>query len=171
MNGKWFAATLVLVGVSSFLAGRQTGSTRDDAVLRELQQVRSRLDALATRDAATARPAPAAAPTTVDTSRLSAELAQVLRDELARAPLTARPAPTPAPAPVEPTPQATRAHQQARQLLDDAARARRWTTEDALAFRRALVDMTPAQRDEAIRWLVTAINSQSLDVQTQGSPF
>ncbi|MCE9668700.1 hypothetical protein LY474_12825 [Myxococcus stipitatus] len=170
MNGKWFAATLVLVGVSSFLAGRQTGSLRDDAVLRELEQVRSRLDTLATRDPVTARPDPATAPT-VDTTRLSAELAQVLREELARASVTARPAPTPAPAPAEPTPQATRAHQQARQLLDDAVRARRWTTEDALAFRRALVDMTPTQRDEVIRRLVTSINSQSLDVQTQGAPF
>ncbi|MCP3065127.1 hypothetical protein LXT21_40780 [Myxococcus sp. K38C18041901] len=170
MNGKWFAVTLVLVLGAGFLAGRQAASTTDAAVMSELERVRARLDALADSHLAPTRvDCPSVMAPSVDTTRLGVELAQVLREELARS--LAAPRPVSAPALAEPLPQSSGAHQQARHLLDDAVRARRWTTEDALAFRRALVDMTPTQRDEVIRRLVTSINSQALDIQTQGPPF
>ncbi|WP_075011472.1 hypothetical protein [Stigmatella aurantiaca] len=54
---------------------------------------------------------------------------------------------------------------------EDATRARRWSDEDALSLRRTLVDMTPAQRQEVIRRLITTFNSNTLDVQTRGASF
>ncbi|AKF84589.1 hypothetical protein MFUL124B02_01250 [Myxococcus fulvus 124B02] len=63
------------------------------------------------------------------------------------------------------------AAREGQRLVEAELRVKRWTSEDAQAFRTALVDMTPDQRTEALRRLLTTINSQALSVQTGGAPF
>jgi hypothetical protein len=106
----------------------------------------------------------------VDASWLRAELTQVLREELALhtgAP-DAEPRPRP---PSEPPARSLAALQEGHQVVDRAISARRWTAEDAAALRRVLADMTALQRTEVTRRLLTTLNSNTLEVQTQGPPF
>jgi hypothetical protein len=162
------AATLVLGGfLGGFVTGRGTApALGQQEVLRELErQLRPLEEHLA-------RPPPevrcAVAPT-VDTTWLRAELARAVREELAlHRPDASVPEQQPPP---EPPPQSGPALQQAHRVIDEALRARRWTEEDARAFRRSLADLTDAQRDEVLRRFSATLNSNTLDVQTQGLPF
>ncbi|MFY0572753.1 hypothetical protein ACN28E_54230 [Archangium lansingense] len=172
---RLLAASLVLGPTTGFLAGRLTApDTGDGPVLRELAQQRALLEEHLARAEA---PPPevrcaVAAPTgsTVDAQWLRTELAQVLREELALHAGAPDAAPRPPPS-SEPPARSLTAHQDGLQVVDRAISARRWTTEDAAALRRVLPDMTASQRTEVIRHLLTTLNSNTLEVQTQGPPF
>ncbi len=167
------SATLLLSGTFGFLLGRGTApaSSGQEAVLRELAGLRTRLDTHLARERPLGAPPEvhcAVAPG-VDAAALKAELVKVLREELGTR-AQGEPAPEPRPPPAPPL-QAVAAHQQGLRVLDEATRARRWTEEDARSLRRAMVDMTDTQRAEVVRRLVTTLNSNTLDVQTRGMPF
>lgn len=141
---------LLLLGASAaaFLAGRQTAPDTNERVLQELASQRAVLDTLLARTSA-----PPDAHRDVGPP--------------SKAPSTQ----TPGAPPTEPSPRSLAAVQEGQRLIDAALLVRRWTQEDAQAFRAALVDMTPDQRGEAMRRLFTTINSQALDVRTGGAPF
>jgi hypothetical protein len=171
---KLWVAMLVLGPIAGFLVGRQTAPAADTSVLREFERQRALLEKLVAQ-APTPPPevqrAVAASPASAeDLARLRSELTQVLREELAQR--ASPPEATPPPiARAEPSPRNLEAHQQGHQLIDAATRARRWTDEDAQAFRLVLGDMTEAQREDVLRRLVTTINGRTLDIQTRGAPF
>ncbi|MCP3166464.1 hypothetical protein [Myxococcus qinghaiensis] len=141
---------LLLLGASAiaFLAGRQTAPDANERVLQELASQRAVLDTLLARTSA---------------------VPDVHRD--VGPPSQAPSVQAPGAPPREPSPQSLAAVQEGQRLIDAALQVRRWTREDAQAFRAALVDMTPDQRREAMRRLFTTINSQALSVQTGGAPF
>lgn len=133
---------------TAFLAGRQTAPDANERVLQELASQRAVLDTLLARTSS-----PPDAPCDVGTA-----------SKVPSAPAPSKP-------PAEPSPRSLAAVQEGQRLIDAALHVRRWTREDGQAFRAALVDMTPDQRDEAMRRLFTTINSQALDVVTGGAPF
>ncbi|MCP3063204.1 hypothetical protein LXT21_30950 [Myxococcus sp. K38C18041901] len=143
---------LLLLGTSAtaFLAGRQTAPDTNARILQELASQRAVLDTLLSRTS------------TPDTRCAIAA---------SGAPVAATPSTPPAAAPSEPSAENLAAAQEGQRLIDAALRVKRWTSQDAQAFRVALVDMTPDQRTEALRQLLTTINSQALQVQTGGMPF
>ncbi|WP_426748505.1 hypothetical protein VZQ01_18410 [Myxococcus faecalis] len=151
---------------TAFLAGRQTALDTNEQVLHELANQRAVFDTLLAR---------ASSPSPDVNERVLRELASqraVLDTLLARtAPSPdSRQALTPE-ASVPASAENLAAAQEGERLVDAALRVRRWTSDDAQAFRAALADMTPDQRTEALRRLLTAINSQALQVQTGGAPF
>ncbi|KFA90646.1 hypothetical protein [Archangium violaceum] len=174
---RLLAASLILGPATGFFVGRLTApDTGDRPLLLELARQRALLEEHLARAEA---PPPevrcaVVSPSggTVDAQWPRAELVQVLRDELARAHHTEAPdtAPRPPP-PSEPPARSLAAHQEGHQMVDRAISARRWTTEDAAALRWVLADMTAPQRAEVIRRLLATLNSNTLDVQTQGPPF
>ncbi|WP_144429515.1 hypothetical protein [Myxococcus hansupus] len=102
---------------------------------------------------------------------MKAELIQVVREELTargEARVVDDGARVPAP---EPSAQSLVAQQESYQVIDAAARARRWTNEDRDALRRAFVEMAPNQRIEVMRRFSTSLNGKKIDLQTQGAPF
>ncbi|WP_375772844.1 hypothetical protein NR798_18800 [Archangium gephyra] len=172
---RLLVASLILGPTAGFVAGRLTApDTGDGPVLRELAQQRALLEEHLARAEA---PPPeircaVAAPTggTVDAQWLRTELARVLREELA--PHTGAPDAAPrAPPASEPPAQSLAAHQEGLQVVERALSARRWTPEDAAALRQELPHMTASQRAEVIRRLLTALNTQTIDVQTRGPPY
>ncbi|ADO69823.1 hypothetical protein [Stigmatella aurantiaca] len=167
------SATVLLSGTFGFLLGRGTApaASGQEEVLREIAGLRTRLDAHLTQERPTGPPPEVrcAVASPVDAAALKAELAKVLREELGTQ-AQGEPVLEPQPPPAL-SPQAVAAHQQAQRILEEATRTRRWSDEDARSLRRALVDMTDAQREEVVRRLITTLNSNTLDVQTQGMPF
>ncbi|MFP2909044.1 hypothetical protein ACLESD_29180 [Pyxidicoccus sp. 3LFB2] len=170
------AALLVLGPLSGFLLGRSTAPALGDGpVLRELAHQRALLEEHLARDVrapAEVRCAVAASPpASGDTAHLKTELVQAVRDELALRPGEHVPDAGPrAPAP-EPSAQSLAALQESHQVIDNAARVRRWTNEDRQTLRRALGEMTPDQRVEVMRRLTTSLNGKVIDLQTQGAPL
>ncbi|MFY1830817.1 hypothetical protein ACN47A_33210 [Myxococcus fulvus] len=146
-----FALLLLSASATAFLAGRQTAPDTNARILQELASQRVVLDTLLAR--------------TSSSSDTRCALAAP------GAPEVGTPPKPPATAPIEPSAKSLAAAQEGQRLVEAALRAKRWTRQDAQAFRAALVDMTPDQRTEALNRLLTAINSQLLQVQTGGMPF
>ncbi|MCP3099208.1 hypothetical protein LZ198_10035 [Myxococcus sp. K15C18031901] len=173
---KWPLLPLLLLGPAlGFLAGRSTAPEPASpvGVLRaELERQRDVLEAFVARhDAPPPAPIlPTPAPA-VDLGWLRAELARVVREELAAAQRAQAPDPRGLPPAPEPQPYNIAAHQEGQRILDDATSQRRWTDADAQAMRRALVNMTDAQREDVLRRLATAINTRAVELQTSGAPL
>lgn len=70
-----------------------------------------------------------------------------------------------------PTAEAQAATTLANDTLDIALGKHAWSADDAQAFRRALPDLPPAERDRLTRKLLTAINSGQVQVTVRGAPF
>ena len=164
-------ATLVLVGVLSFVAGRITAPAPGlDVVLREVALLRQKIE----EQGASLPPPPqcalaASTSTAVDMASLRAELAQVLRTELEmREGVATKPE---AQEPQPPSPQAVAAQQESLRLLKDATHSRQWREQDALAVRQLLAQMTDSQRQEVMNRISATLNGGGIDVQAHGPPF
>ncbi|WP_157757479.1 hypothetical protein [Corallococcus macrosporus] len=162
---------LVIVPLSAFLAGRHAAPDANAHVLEELEHQRGMLETLVKQTAlpSNAPCGPPPPPASVDVALLRAELALALREALSLSHTSART--DSAEASEEAPLQSLSAVEETHRLLDAALRARRWTVGDAQAFRESLGIMPPDQRNEAIRRLITTINSQELEVQTGAAPF
>ncbi|NVI98488.1 hypothetical protein HV824_10170 [Myxococcus sp. AM009] len=162
---------LVTGPLAAFLAGWHAAPDANAQVLQELEHQSGMLESLVKQTAlpSNAPCGPPPPPASVDVALLRAELALALREALPPSHASARA--DAAEAPEEASPQSLSAVQEIHRLIDAAIRARRWTVEDAQAFRESLGIMPPAHRNDAIRRLITTINSQALEVQTEGAPF
>jgi hypothetical protein len=105
---------------------------------------------------------------------LRADLRTLLREELAQEGRLAPVTPDAGSAPSEPAPpsaEALDAEQQANGIVETALARRTWTSEDALALRLLLGQVTAAQREDLLRTLVPAMNDGRVKNLASGAPF
>ncbi|MFL6624009.1 MAG: hypothetical protein ACJ8J7_13235 [Sulfurifustaceae bacterium] len=124
--------------------------------------------------------APAASASDVDLTRLqeaslklqaAAERLEALTAILRSLPAAAPSANSHTTTEARPTAEAEAATTLANETLNIALGRHVWSAEDAQAFRRALPDLPPTERDRLVRKLLTAINSGQMQVTVRGAPF
>lgn len=133
------------------------------------------------RVAASAAVAPAAATPDVDLTRIQqayvdlqavAERLEAAAATLKSAPIAAASANGHTTIEARPTPaEAEAAARLANDTLNIALSRHVWSADDAHAFRRALPDLPPGERDRVIHKLLVAINSGQVRVTLRGAPF
>lgn len=161
----------VLIGTLGYMAGRVTVlSSEQEVLLREVALLRQTVEARGAaqplaKQCAVSAPSAAA----VDMAALRAEVAQVLRTELAAHGGGAAKPESQEPPP--PSSQAVAARQESLWLLEKAMRSRQWREQDALAVRQLLAQMTDYQRQEVMQRISATLNEGSIDVQVHGPPF
>ncbi|MFP2906390.1 hypothetical protein ACLESD_15265 [Pyxidicoccus sp. 3LFB2] len=169
----WVPLATLALGVGLGLGIGQSAApppaSGGEELLRLLEGQRALLEALPARLAAQQVRCAAASPAGAGTelAALRTELNQ-LREELA---LTGGVQPRPPEASPEPPAQAVAAQRQGHQLIAEASRSGRWTTEDAKALRLQLTEMNDAQRQEVIRRLIVQLNEGKLKSHAEGPIF
>ncbi|HET7539503.1 MAG TPA: hypothetical protein VFK05_06520 [Polyangiaceae bacterium] len=122
-------------------------------------------------------PAPAAP---IDTARLSAELRDMLRQELARKkaesePRPAQPQPDPGPSRAQPDPAPSREQihlgEQAMAIVTEARTQGHWSAEDRDKWLALSSDLTRDQHEDVLRAFFTALNAGELKLDFPGSPL
>jgi hypothetical protein len=58
-----------------------------------------------------------------------------------------------------------------RSLVDSAVASGKWTDRDVLAFRASMAEMSLGQKEQALRFLMKAMNEQGLRSTSGGPPF
>jgi hypothetical protein len=105
----------------------------------------------------------------IDEAALRNVVRDVLRDELHN---VAPPEPRPSrPVTQGPTAANEAAFAQGGELLEAARARRRWTSDDRVALRQLLPQMTAEQRDDILQTLFPALNRGELTTDFRGVPF
>ncbi|MFY0527048.1 hypothetical protein ACN28I_29210 [Archangium gephyra] len=172
----WLALTGTVTGLLGFWAGRASVPTpeADDALRQLVLAHDAQLAALRSQPP----PPPQGTCTTVatlsanDSASLRAELARLVREELHPEPRAPSAEPPPElPRAETPAPEQLPLIQDTQRLVDSALSARRWTDQDAEAFRRLAPHLPDAQRRALMQQVVVAINEGRIQMETRGLPF
>jgi len=188
-NSKWLtilAVGIVLgVGTLSWLTPASTPQvthenieTRYDQQFARLEQAVTTLTNAVERSGSSGvRPQPTCAAAQADIENARQSLTKIMRDELHQALAQWTPegqrarAETIANVQALNSPANQAAFQSASAVVRTAVAAKRWTEEDARAFREALGQLTKEQHQELMELLLPAINRGEVAVETSGSLF
>jgi hypothetical protein len=106
-----------------------------------------------------------------DASVLRQEIAQILRDELRELRGAAGDGGDSLRAEILNAPENIEAYAQAREVVQVALSAGRWTDEDVHLLRQTFASLTDEQQQEMLQTLIPAMNRGEVAVETSGPPF